>query len=256
MTSVRSRLLGALLSLAGCDEATERADADAGSAFADALTDTTGALQQGPRKRAEAEGKRRPKSILLAEARELAGWRVADGYLSREDIIGLALDAADGRASLKKDIEKLVDDELSAHRAREAEWRYPTDPDRLTRAFATLERQGILARERFADCRKCGLADMKLLREDLLEQGKRVDGYVFFTDQDADGVSQSGELVLEFGSFRSSDESRDRVADRIEAALSAEGLSAVRERDDEDEPYFVLSELSWQRRRFTRPPSR
>ncbi|MDX2015783.1 MAG: hypothetical protein SFW67_36650 [Myxococcaceae bacterium] len=256
MTSVRSRLLAALLSFAACDEANERSEADAGTSFAEALAGTTGALEVSPRKRAEPEGKRRPKSILLAQARELAGWRVADGYLSRDDIVELALDAADGRASLKKDIEKLVDDELAAHRAREAEWRYLTDADRLSRAFATLERQGIVARERFSDCRKCGLADMKLLREELLEQGKRVDGYVFFTDQDADGVSESGELVLEFGSFRDTEANRRKVADRVEAALRAEGLSPVRETDDDDEPYLVLSELTWQKRRFTRAPTR
>lgn len=258
-TSVRTRVLSALLVFAGCDEAKEPSEGDGGVSLAQALADGVdvgAALTAGPRKRPEAEGKRRPKSILLAEARELVGWRVADGYLSREDIIDLALEAADGRASLKKDIEKLVDDELAAHRAREAGWRYLTDADRLSRTFATLERQGVLARERFSDCRKCGLADMKLLREDLLDQGKRVEGYVFFTDQDADGVSQSGELVLELGSFRDSDDSRRRVADRVEQALRSEGFSPVSETGDDDETYLVLTDLNWQKRRFSRPPTR
>jgi hypothetical protein len=256
---VRTRVLSALLLVAGCDEAKGPSGADGGASLAESLAegaDLSASLTTGPRKRPEAEGKRRPKSILLAEARELVGWRVADGYLDRDDIIELALEAADGRASLKKDLEKLVDDELSAHRAREAEWRYLTDADRLSRAFVTLERQGVLARERFADCRKCGLADMKALREDLLEQGRRVEGYLFFTDQDADGVSQSGELVLEFGSFRDAEDSRRRVAERVEQALRAEGLSPVPETGDDDETYFVLTDLNWQKRRFTRPPAR
>jgi hypothetical protein len=255
MTTLRSRLLSALLVLlSGCDETDTTLAGDAG--IGESFGELAASLSTGPKKRPDAEGKRRPKSILLAEARELVGWRVADGFLSREEIVEAALEAVDGRASLRKDLERLVDDELQAHKVREADWRFVTDADRLSRAFAILERQGLLARERFADCRKCGLADMKLLREDLLEKGKRIDGYVFFTDQDADGVSQSGELVLEYGSFRATEESLRKVADRVEQVLRAEGLDVVRETNDDEEPYIVLSELTWQKRRFTRSPAR
>ncbi|MBL8919852.1 MAG: hypothetical protein JNJ54_13370 [Myxococcaceae bacterium] len=209
----------------------------------------------GPRARPEKdkESKRRPRSILLAEARELVGWRVADGFLGRKDIVELAMQSADGRESLRSEIEALVDDELAAHRRREAAWRYLTAPDRLTRAFTALDKQGVIARERFTDCRKCGLEEMKALREDWLEDGKRADGYVFFTDQDADGVSESGELVLEFGSFREGGEADRKIGERVSQALRAEGLEAVAE-TDEGEAYLVLTGLEWQKRRFTRPP--
>lgn len=199
------------------------------------------------------ESKRRPRSILIAEARELVGWRVADGFLDRKAIIELAMQSADGRESLRPELEALVDDELNAHRRREAGWKHLTAPDRLTRAFTALDKQGVIARERFTDCRKCGLEEMKALREDRLDDGKRADGYVFFTDQDADGVSESGELVLEFGSFRDDDDANQKIGVRVSQALRAEGLEPVAE-TDEGEAYLVLTALEWQKRRFTRPP--
>lgn len=201
------------------------------------------------------ENKRRPKSILLAEARELIGWRVADGYLSRDEIVELAMASADERESLRGEVVKLVDEELLAHKRREKEWKFLTDPDRLTRAFEGLERQGILARERFADCRKCAVADIRSERELSIEHGKSPTGYVFFTEQDADDVSDHGELVLEFGSFRDDPAAHQRVAEKVKEALSKEGLTVVEEESDEGgEAYLVLTELNWQKRRFTKAP--
>ncbi|MBE2253852.1 MAG: hypothetical protein IAE78_30260 [Myxococcus sp.] len=261
MAPLRSRLLAALLLAASCDDAPAKAPAEEEQPQKAQRREQTEALlgalsSKAPATRPEKEGKRRPKSILLAEARELVEWRVADGFLDRAAIVALAMDAADARESLRGEVERLVDDALAAHRAREAEWRFLTDADRLSRAFAALERQGVIARERFSDCRKCGVAEMKLVREDLLEKGRRADGYVFFTDQDADGVSESGELVLEYGSFREDAQASRALGEKIAAALRSEGLSPVAETDDEASAYLVLADLEWQKRRFTRPPAR
>lgn len=251
-------LLAVCAPFVACDEApgekTEKAEKREQSGpevAATAALTATPTVKSRPEK--EKDSKRRPKSILLAEAREVVGWRVADGFLEKDEIVKLAMASADGRESLRSEIEALVDEELSAHRKREAAWKYLTVPDRLSRAFAALDKQGVIARERFTDCRKCGVTEMKVLREDLLDQGKRAEGYVFFTDQDADGVSESGELVLEYGSFREGDEAAAKVGAKVEAALKAEGLTPVAETDDA-EAYFVLSGLDWQKRRFTRPP--
>ena len=97
MTTLRSRLLSALLVLlSGCDETDTTLAGDAG--IGESFGELAASLSTGPKKRPDAEGKRRPKSILLAEARELVGWRVADGFLSREEIVEAALEAVDGRA--------------------------------------------------------------------------------------------------------------------------------------------------------------
>lgn len=244
--------LVAALGLFGCTEdGAPPAREEAPSA---AVLSTEPARAQSPG-RPEKETKRRPKSILLAEARELVGWRVADGFLSRDRIVALAVEAADGRESLRPDLERLVDEELAAHRSREKDWHHLTDADRLMRAFVSLERSGVIAREHFADCRTCGQADMQTLREDLLDQGKRADGYVFFTERDAEGVSKSGELVLEYGSFRAEAEATARIGARVAEALRREALSVV-DQSDEESPYLVLTDLEWRRRRFSRPPGR
>lgn len=265
------RVVGALLLLAGCDDdpppAEAPREATAAPARARSRRSSTSPApgnsdgpevkleHQAPATRPEKETRRRPKSILLAEARELVGWRVADGFLGRGEIVELAMQAADGRASLRADVERLVDEELGAHKRREASWRFLTSADRLSRAFAALEKQGVIARERFTDCRRCGVAEMKALREDWLDQGRRAQGYVFFTDQDADGLSESGELVLEYGSFRDDAAATRQVAERVEQALEREGFSPVRETDDEEgSAYLVLTGLEWQKRRFTAPP--
>jgi hypothetical protein len=254
------------LTLAACDDekpsasSSRRATGDAGvvSALdADALGEAAAAaLSAKPtRTRPEKEGKRRPKSVLLTEARELIGWRVADGFLPRDELITLAVAAADNRETLRAELVSVVDEELAAHRAREQTWRHATDADRLTRAFQALEKQGVIARERFTDCRTCGVAEMKLLREELLEQGKRADGFVFYTEQDADGVSESGELMLEYGSFRDDPAATARIGQRVHEVLSSERFEPAEE-SDEGETYLVLSGLEWQRRRFTRAPAR
>jgi hypothetical protein len=250
MPSVRFRLLAALLLVAGCDESPSTPETKESPEKTQDATTPDVASVLGAK-----DARRRPKSILLAETRELVQWRVADGFLDRAHIIDLAMDTADGRESLRGEVEKVVDEELAAHQKREAEWKFATDADRLTRAFVTLEKDKVIARERFSDCRKCGVADMRLLREDLLETGRRADGYVFFTDQDAEGVSKAGELVLEYGSFREDDEATDRVGQKITRVLRAQGLTVVPETEDEEKSsYLVLTGLDWQKRRFTRPP--
>lgn len=262
MTSFNAKLLTAALVLTGCpekdsaEEAPKKAETPPSVASpAAALTGSLAASDsETSRGRPAKESKRRPKSILLAEARELVQWRVADGYLNRDEIVERALSAADGRESLRIELTKVVDEELVAHKKRELEWKFPTDPDRLHRAFAAVERQGILARERYADCRKCGVADIRLEREDRIDRGERVVGYVFFTEQDVDGVSDSGELVLEYGSFREDDaDATQAIGAKVAEALRKEGLTVVDESDG-DETYLVLTDLNWQKRRFTKPP--
>jgi hypothetical protein len=260
MPFIRSRLLVALLMTAGCHEGPVSPEAAENSNEAEGggKPERGGALDVVPAKtqasRPEREVKRRPKSILLAEARELVGWRVADGFLDRAAIIEHAMRAADGRESLRRDVETVVDEELAAHQKRENDWKYLTDTDRLARAFVALEKDKVIARERFSDCRKCGVAEMKLLREDLIETGRSADGYVFFTDQDAEGVSKSGELVLEYGSFREEEEATNRIGDLVTKGLRGQSLTVVAESDEEGSSYLVLTDLDWQKRRFTRAP--
>lgn len=236
--------------LAGCADQQDRSSSQPEPEQATAAAALTSTPSETERDRRE---KRRPRSILLAEAREVVSWRVADGFLQRHEIIEAGMEAADERETLRPEVERVVDEELETHRQRELTWKYATDVDRLIRSFQALERKGIIARERFSDCRKCGVAEMKTAREDLLDRGQRAEGYVFYTDQDADGVSHTGELVLEYGSFREDEAATARIGATVKVTLAAAQLEAIDETDDESS-YLVLSGLEWRRRRFTRAP--
>ena len=194
--------------------------------------------------------KRRPKSIVLAELRDEAAWLVADGYLTRNEIVG-ALKGMEPRVTLADEIAELVDEAFAEHRQLEAHWRGATDPDRLARAFAALERERIVARERFADCHACAKVDLEVLADDAKARGAPLKGYAYFTDQDADGVSDSHALTITTGGFADNDEA---ITQRVLAVLRANHLPA--QLDDEGNSVVRLEGLDWKKRRFSRAPRR
>ncbi|MET9700722.1 hypothetical protein ABZY31_27920 [Streptomyces sp. NPDC006529] len=79
--------------------------------------------------------------------------------------------------------------------AEQAEWTGETDPERLSRAFAALEAGGITARENFACCRGCALAE---IRGDGAEDAR---GFVFFHRQCTEGAAEGGDLFLYYGAY-------------------------------------------------------
>ncbi|MFB0633139.1 hypothetical protein [Streptomyces sp. AB3(2024)] len=116
--------------------------------------------------------------------------------------------------------------------AEQSGWSGETDPERLGRAFAALEAAGITARENFACCRGCGLAE---IRGDGLPDAR---GFVFFHSQCTEGAADGGDLYLLYGGFATSDGAADDAADdaadeartaavgrEVTAALDAVGLT-------------------------------
>jgi hypothetical protein len=91
----------------------------------------------------------------LARVRELIAAKVKTGSGTREEVAANAVEFyADeigemGQIDLERTVARITDEELEAHRRREATWTSPTDCDRLDRAFARLEMSGILARQDF-----------------------------------------------------------------------------------------------------------
>jgi hypothetical protein len=98
----------------------------------------------------------------LARVRELIAAKVKTGSGTREEVAANAVEfykrvsylPADeigetGQIDLERAVARITDEELEAHRRREATWTSPTDCDRLDRAFARLEMSGILARQDF-----------------------------------------------------------------------------------------------------------
>ncbi|MDO5077175.1 hypothetical protein [Corynebacterium sp.] len=68
-------------------------------------------------------------------------------------------------------------------------------PMPITQAFAELEELGVIAKENFACCQTCGHDEILLQVRDP-QQWK---GYVFFHQQDAEDIFETGEGALAFG---------------------------------------------------------
>ncbi|MFE1252025.1 DUF6891 domain-containing protein [Streptomyces sp. NPDC058735] len=111
---------------------------------------------------------------------------------------------------------------LWLERVQEQEaWTGPTDPDRLERAFAALDRAGVVAREDFTCCRRCGLMEIGAEVDDV----SRVRGFVFFHHQGTRRAAEGGGLSLYYGGFDGSEETTAAVGHEVVAALTAAGLS-------------------------------
>lgn len=121
-------------------------------------------------------------------------------------------------------------------------WAGPTDPDRLERAFAALEDDGIVAREDFTCCRGCGMSEIGAEAD-----GKPgVRGFVFFHHQGTRGAAQGHGLSLYYGGFDGSEETTKAVGHQVVAALTASGLSA--QWDGDPGKAIDVAPLEWRKR--------
>ncbi|MCX4777940.1 DUF6891 domain-containing protein [Streptomyces sp. NBC_01264] len=119
------------------------------------------------------------------------------------------------RAQAEQPVDRLWRERL----AEQAGWVGETDPDRLARAFAALDSAGITARENFACCRSCGLAEIRGAGP---EDAR---GFVFFHAQCTEGAAAGGDLWLLYGGFEQSEELTASVGQEVTRALDAVGLS-------------------------------
>jgi hypothetical protein len=246
------RALAGLLivsSAVACDEKTPPVGVvlDAGKASVGAA-DAGEQAESPPRLRT-----RKPRPPAEQLIREQARSRVAEGYDARDEIIESLVDLY-GDDYPDVDMERLAtratSEALAAHRRAEATWKGPTDCDRLDAAFARLEKGGIFAREKYADCQNCGVSDISAEMEEAHKKGRRVVGYVFFHDQDVEGIVESRALYLSYGAYADDDEASRRVGDRIVNVLRSTGLDAQWSGSVEDR--IQLVDLTWHRRRHGR----
>ncbi|MER7839172.1 hypothetical protein ABTY98_25685 [Streptomyces sp. NPDC096040] len=171
-----------------------------------------------------------------------------DGYLGIDRLVQETVDLmADGdpggaapvsSAQAREIVERLWVVRVAEQRA----WAGLTDPDRLTRAFAALEREGVVAREDFACCRSCGMAEIGAEAEDAV--GAR--GFVFFHHQGTRSAAEGHGLSLYYGGFDGSAGTTTAVGREVVAALTAAGLSAVW--DGNPDKAIELTPLTWHKR--------
>ncbi|GHH84682.1 hypothetical protein GCM10017771_14500 [Streptomyces capitiformicae] len=184
-----------------------------------------------------------PKDVR-EEVEERVRELLACGYGDRTQLSEAAeeyLVDGDHRPVSRAQARELVD-RLWVERLTEQEtWEGITDPERITRAFETLQTEhGITARENFTCCRNCGTSEIGAESAD----GAR--GFVFFHSQCTEGAAAGHGLMLLYGGFDGSADTTTTVGHEVVAALAAEGLST--EWDGDPTRAITVTPLDWRKR--------
>jgi hypothetical protein len=175
--------------------------------------------------------------------------RIREGFDGFEEIVeGSVEELADEHLDI--DFEPLVRAAAKAawSRAREeqASWPIPTDCDRLDRAFAALERAGVVARQNFTCCQTCGHAEIGDEIAQALTKAEAI-GYTFYHMQDTERAAEGGGLFLAYGSLERTEAAQQKVGWSIVEALRREGLPA--EWNGDVGKRIEVKNLLWRRRR-------
>jgi len=140
----------------------------------------------------------------------------------------------------------LTDERLADHLREQQGWPAVTDCDRLDQAFAELEREGIVCRQDFTCCSRCGSRDIWDEIEQAQAEGVEVRGYAFYHSQDTDAAVDNGGLYLAYGGVASDEDGDVAVGCAIEEALQRNGLRT----DWNGNPRRrIYVEVEWRRRR-------
>jgi hypothetical protein len=166
---------------------------------------------------------------VLEDLRTFIAFRIREGFETAHEIVENATNYAvekHDRNDLQPAIKRISAELLAAHRAEQAGWESSTDCDRLDKAFATLNQQGIVARQDFSCCNNCGFTDIwdEIEKE---EEHRRVKGYVFYHFQCTEMAMDSGQLLLAYGCVEDDKAALIRIANEIVKELRRVGLDAT-----------------------------
>jgi hypothetical protein len=165
---------------------------------------------------------------ILEELSNFIAHRVREGFESAHEIVQNAEAWAYEkyeRDDLLPEIKRLTAELLAAHRAEQVGWRHTTDCDRLDQAFATLNREGIVARQDFSCCNNCGFTEIWNEVEEA-EKQQPVEGYVFYHLQCTEQAIKTGQLLMAYGCIGENPEELQRVGKKIVSELCKVGLNA------------------------------
>lgn len=182
-----------------------------------------------------------PDPEIAAQAEQYVRETLADGYLGIEAIIRETVYMVEDRltsAQARPIVERLWLERVEEQQS----WTEPTDPDRLERAFAALERDGVVARENFACCRGCGMTEIGAEMAD--QEGAR--GFVFFHYQCTRSAAEGHGLSLYYGDLENSPQVTTAVGHEIVAALDSAGLST--QWDGNPDTAITVAPLDWRKR--------
>jgi hypothetical protein len=107
------------------------------------------------------------------------------------------------------------------------DWPAVTYCDRLDRAFAELNRSGIVCRQNFSCCGNCGVAEIGDEMQAEQDGGLNVRGYAFYHMQDTESAAEGYGLFLNYGSVDRGEDSALGIANEIVDALQRHGLTTL-----------------------------
>jgi hypothetical protein len=170
----------------------------------------------------------------IEDLRRFARTLIIPGFQPLDMVLEYVRDWVDdgGQISLAE-AEAATRELWNARLAEQAQWTETGDYDRLLRAYADLDRQGILGRMNFACCRNCATAEIdfeRTLHPDPPDWYRyREWGYVYFHQQDAEALAEeNGQLLFGFSSFRALPDTPQALLD----AAAAGDAAAEAEIDD------------------------
>jgi hypothetical protein len=174
---------------------------------------------------------------------EFVNLHVALGDETYDEIVESAVDYMDGEADADE-IEALASSltasALSAHVSDQTTWPSTTDCDRLAAAFAELNDTDIVARENFACCQTCGLAEIG----GEVSDAAAARGYAFYHQQDAESAVESGSLHIAYGLFGKPP--TPEIGNEVAEVLRRHGLDVYW---DGSVTRRIMVRMNWQRRR-------
>lgn len=174
---------------------------------------------------------------------------VAAGYLDLAEIPGyaVALFADDlDPAVLRHHAQRYTAAVIAEQWAAQAHWPAVTDCDRLDAAFAALERDGIVCRQNFTCCGRCGAAEIWDELAAAEEAGLAVRGYAFFHTQDTEDAIAGAGLHLSYGAVAEGPAAVEAIGHAVVDALEAAGLAP---NWDGEWTRRISVPLEWRRRR-------
>lgn len=195
---------------------------------------------------AEVEDEAPAGDMTREELEEYVQRDVQVGFAQRDEIIESAMDLNEEltKPLQRSEISAIVESAFVAHKKDQTSWPKTTDCDRLDKAFAALERSGIVARQNLGDCQTCGLDEIDGEMAAATERGVKVRGYTFFHEQDTERAIEGG-LMLSYGAIEGGD--GKTIANEIVRALKQADLEATWSGDLEQR--IDITSFKWQRRR-------
>lgn len=186
---------------------------------------------------------------VMADMRADLVRQLRAGYLGDAAIVKALVEAWKDQIPAKEiraEARRVLPQARAEHMARQRGWPKVTDCDRLDKAFAELERSGILTRQDYWCCGTCGCAAIYDEMQELVRKKKRARGYTFFHAQDTQAVVEGESLFLNYGAVDCTAAGGVAIGKEVVRVLRKHGLKPKWSGKIEQR---IRVTMKWQRRR-------